>query len=130
MTHYLMSDRATVRLGENDILNDTDCSVIAGVVVCAPPAVDVGVEETVSHPDFSMEGSNRLQNDIALVRLDRRVKFTGEAGQGRAGQGQLRPPGDKVSKWLCLCTMNNHEKFDPAVVGSNPSSRRMFSFLW
>ncbi|KAK3909569.1 Melanization protease 1 [Frankliniella fusca] len=66
----------TVRLGENDVATEIDCSIISGTEVCAPPVVDVDVEEVVSHPDFSLQGTNRLQNDVALVRLARRVQFT------------------------------------------------------
>ncbi|XP_052128845.1 phenoloxidase-activating enzyme 1-like isoform X2 [Frankliniella occidentalis] len=66
----------TVRLGENDIRTEIDCSIISGTEVCAPPAIDVGVDEVISHPDFSLQGVNRLQNDVALVRLERRVMFT------------------------------------------------------
>lgn len=66
-----------MRLGEHDILNDTDCSIISGTEVCAPKAIDVGVEEAISHPDFSLQGPNRLQNDVALIRLERAVPFSG-----------------------------------------------------
>lgn len=64
-----------VRLGESDSQETEDCSVISGARVCAPPVVDVDVEKVIRHADFS---TNTLMNDIALVRLARPVRFTGQ----------------------------------------------------
>ncbi|KAE8741045.1 Serine Protease [Frankliniella occidentalis] len=63
----------TVRLGEHDLTSDLDCNCIGGGDICAPPVVDVDVEEAVAHPEY-VSGGRR--NDIALVRLARPVALT------------------------------------------------------
>ncbi|XP_040583177.1 CLIP domain-containing serine protease B4 isoform X1 [Lepeophtheirus salmonis] len=55
----------TVRLGEYDLTKARDCS--GGI--CAPEAQNFGVEEVVTHPNYT--GHPNLLNDIALIRLDK-----------------------------------------------------------
>lgn len=63
----------SVRLGELDTSQLTDCSFTSGERLCAPPVVDVTIERIVKHKNY---GENRLQNDIALLRLVEPVAFT------------------------------------------------------
>ncbi|KAE8748694.1 hypothetical protein FOCC_FOCC004497 [Frankliniella occidentalis] len=70
--------QVTVRLGEHDARTEVDCSILGNTSVCAPPAVDVRVEEVISHPEYVKSTRRRdgLWNDIALLRLARPVEFT------------------------------------------------------
>nr|QXF31018.1 trypsin family serine protease [Frankliniella occidentalis] len=72
------SPPVTVRLGEHDARTEVDCSILGNTSVCAPPAVDVRVEEVISHPEYVKSTRRRdgLWNDIALLRLARPVEFT------------------------------------------------------
>lgn len=63
----------SIRLGEYDTTKDIDCIVLDGEEICADPPVDVPVEEKVAHPEYSEKS---MQNDIALLRLDRVVERT------------------------------------------------------
>ncbi|XP_047004981.1 CLIP domain-containing serine protease 2-like [Schistocerca americana] len=56
-----------VRLGEWDQRTDVDCYG----EICAPPAEDYGIEEVIPHPDFRPQATSNVDNDIALLRLDR-----------------------------------------------------------
>lgn len=69
---------SSVRLGEHDTESDVDCSVLFGKKVCADPVVDVDIEEIVPHPDYEPDTRKRtgLWNDVALLRLSRRVTMT------------------------------------------------------
>ncbi|XP_072938597.1 phenoloxidase-activating enzyme 1-like [Epargyreus clarus] len=62
---------ASVRLGEWDIQNDLDC--VNGT--CADPVQEYAVQSSYPHPGFSDRHKNR-QDDISLVRLAQRVRFT------------------------------------------------------
>lgn len=62
----------SVRLGELDLRNKTDCIYEGDDVECAPPPEDVEVEHVIIHDEFS---SGHLKNDIALVRLKRKIEF-------------------------------------------------------
>lgn len=58
----------SVRLGENDLTTDEDCTILDGESDCAPPAQDIPIdaERSVFHSNHS----NRYKkNDIALLRL-------------------------------------------------------------
>jgi hypothetical protein len=43
-----------------------------GEEVCAEPYVDFDVEETISHPSYSL---SHLQNDIGLLRIKGMANF-------------------------------------------------------
>lgn len=64
--------RVSVRLGDWNITSRNDCYAEND---CADSPDDVDVEEEVVHPYFSLSTGN---NDIALLRLTRRVQFTGK----------------------------------------------------
>ncbi|CAG9821117.1 unnamed protein product [Phaedon cochleariae] len=66
-----------VRLGEYDTESDIDCkdNGLTMARQCAPPPVDVPVEERIAHEQYDPYNSNQY-NDIALLRLSRDVKFT------------------------------------------------------
>nr|2OLG_A Chain A, Pro-phenoloxidase activating enzyme-I [Holotrichia diomphalia] len=63
-----------VRLGEWNTATDPDC--YGAVRVCVPDKpIDLGIEETIQHPDY-VDGSKDRYHDIALIRLNRQVEFT------------------------------------------------------
>ncbi|XP_076762225.1 serine protease ea-like isoform X1 [Xylocopa sonorina] len=66
-----------IRLGEHDLSTERDCDKDEeGIeIICAERYQDIGIESTHVHPEFS---NKKLQNDIALIRLD--------------GDADLRPP--------------------------------------
>ncbi len=64
--------RSSVRLGEWDTSTDEDCD--RGD--CSDPAVDVAVEEVITHESYN-PNSKAQENDIALLRLSRSVAYTG-----------------------------------------------------
>ena len=57
------------------ISTDPDCEIIDGRKVCADSYLDVGVEEIIKHPKYNVGKS--LVNDIALIRLNQTIVFTG-----------------------------------------------------
>ncbi|XP_075163339.1 ovochymase-like [Haematobia irritans] len=59
----------TIRLGEHRISTATDCITFGSEETCAPPVVDVEIEEFILHPDY-----HGIYNDIALIRLKRKVE--------------------------------------------------------
>lgn len=69
--------RVSVRLGEFKTDTVYDCLETGSVKSCADPAIDVPVEETIVHENYSPQDPNQ-RNDIALLRLSRNVQFTGK----------------------------------------------------
>ncbi|CAG9862801.1 unnamed protein product [Phyllotreta striolata] len=68
---------SSVRLGEYNTETDSDCvSLQNGKQRCAPPPVNVLVEEAIAHEQYNPYDVNQY-NDIALLRLAREVKYTG-----------------------------------------------------
>lgn len=68
--------RGVVRFGELNLESAIDCESAEGEEkVCADPPVDVPVDITVPHENYN---SKTLENDIALVKLRRKVTFTGK----------------------------------------------------
>ncbi|XP_004523132.1 melanization protease 1 [Ceratitis capitata] len=61
-----------VRLGEHDLSEQEDCVNLNSRRICSPPVEDIDVEKTIPHPDFN---NARKTNDVALVKLNRSVKF-------------------------------------------------------
>uniref|UniRef100_A0A1A9VFY2 CLIP domain-containing serine protease n=1 Tax=Glossina austeni TaxID=7395 RepID=A0A1A9VFY2_GLOAU len=61
-----------VRLGEHDLSKDFDCEQRGTKEFCAPPVEDFGVERIIVHPKYTVRSTS---NDVALVRLDRKVEF-------------------------------------------------------
>lgn len=64
--------RSGVRLGEYDIDSDIDCTTEDGEEVCAETHVDFDIEESISHPRYSL---SHLQNDIGLIRIKGTANF-------------------------------------------------------
>lgn len=52
---------------------DCDDSLI-NEVVCAPPPIDIAIEETILHEKYS-PNSNNQHNDIALLRMRQKVTY-------------------------------------------------------
>ena len=69
-----------VRLGEHTFNSSKDCEV--GIepnqTICSDPAVNVKVHSVIYHPDFK-ENQSHYMNDIALIRLNHTVNFTGKS---------------------------------------------------
>ncbi|XP_052844557.1 spaetzle-processing enzyme-like [Drosophila gunungcola] len=67
----------SVRLGEHDITTNPDCTIqINGRKTCAPPHLEIDVENIIVHPAFG--STSKFQNDIALLRLEMPVRYTKE----------------------------------------------------
>lgn len=64
-----------VRLGEWNLLTGEDCESQDGRRVCAPNSLDVAIEEVLVHENYQPLSRNQ-QNDIALIRLVRKIQFT------------------------------------------------------
>lgn len=65
-----------VRLGEWNQLTSPDCDyAINSKPLCAPPAIDARIARKIIHENFVPFDSN-LGNDIAILKLERSVKFT------------------------------------------------------
>lgn len=64
-----------VRLGEWDTTTNPDCEEEANERVCNDKHVDVPVTEVIVHENY-LPDSRHQQHDIALLRLDRQIKFT------------------------------------------------------
>ncbi|XP_039967127.1 serine protease easter-like [Bactrocera tryoni] len=63
-----------VRFGEWDISYKRDCEKFSSrKSVCAPMYMDIVVDVIITHPGYNKK---TLQNDIALLRLIRKVEFT------------------------------------------------------
>ncbi|KAL1512801.1 hypothetical protein ABEB36_002328 [Hypothenemus hampei] len=66
----------SVRLGEYNTDTEEDCVKVGpSQTHCAPPAVDVAVEQNIPHKDYDPHDLNQY-NDIALLRLIRNVQFS------------------------------------------------------
>ena len=68
-----------VRLGEHTIGNKTDCHIDekTNQKTCADPPVDINVTKILLHQEYiKMRTGLQLEHDIALLRLERPVKFT------------------------------------------------------
>ncbi|XP_068082095.1 CLIP domain-containing serine protease B4 [Anabrus simplex] len=66
---------ASVRLGEHNLDEETDCDV--ETKVCAPEPLNIDVEEGVPHPQYKgAVNKSDQKNDIALIRLKRPVSFS------------------------------------------------------
>uniref|UniRef100_A0A1A9W7B6 CLIP domain-containing serine protease n=1 Tax=Glossina brevipalpis TaxID=37001 RepID=A0A1A9W7B6_9MUSC len=61
-----------VRLGEHDLSKNVDCEERGDKVFCAPPVEDFGIKNILIHPKYSLRSRS---NDIALLKLDRKVEF-------------------------------------------------------
>ncbi|KAI8131004.1 Serine protease easter, partial [Lucilia cuprina] len=65
---------SNIRLGEWDLSTNPDCiKTLTGKTKCADPYLNVGIEEIIIHSNYS---AAKYRNDIALIRLDRYIKFT------------------------------------------------------
>jgi hypothetical protein len=63
----------SVRIGEWHLGNETDCS-IKNSTFCAPPPIDINVEEINVPGDYIKKFSSKY-HDIALLRLATKVEF-------------------------------------------------------
>lgn len=72
--------RVNVRLGEYDTRSDPDCDEYlhqAYNCCCAPPALNFGVKEVIIHENYNYNDRTRY-HDIALIKMDRDVEYTGK----------------------------------------------------
>ncbi|XP_017059006.1 serine protease grass-like [Drosophila ficusphila] len=63
-------DDLRVRLGEQDLNTELDCTNFDYKRVCAPPVEEFTIEEWIIHENFDRSSG---WNDIALIRLNRRA---------------------------------------------------------
>jgi hypothetical protein len=63
----------SARIGEWNLKNEKDCN-IDDPDYCAPPPIDIKVVNIKVHPDYIKNHSSQ-HHDIALLRLQRKVKF-------------------------------------------------------
>ena len=61
-------------MGEWNLLTGEDCETQNGRKVCAPNALDVPIEDVQIHESYQPLSRNQ-HNDIALIRLVRKVPF-------------------------------------------------------
>ena len=69
-----------VRLGEHTFNSSKDCEV--GIetnrTICSDPPINITVHSVTYHPDFKNNQSHDM-NDIALIRLNEKINFTGKS---------------------------------------------------
>ena len=67
-----------VRLGEQTFNQTKDCTVEKELnkTTCADPPQDIKVSKILIHSRFAYR-HDHLVNDIALIRLKQKIKFTG-----------------------------------------------------
>ena len=67
-----------VRLGEQTFNQTKDCMVGKedNKKLCADPPQDIDVEKIFIHPRYKQKDAH-LVNDIALIRLSKKIHFTG-----------------------------------------------------
>lgn len=66
--------RIGVRLGEWRLSTQRDCLGQKGLEECSDPPLDLGIEKSTAHPYYSRKTRD---HDIAIIRLERNVQFTG-----------------------------------------------------
>ncbi|XP_016949730.1 spaetzle-processing enzyme-like [Drosophila biarmipes] len=67
-----------VRLGEHDTTSNPDCiTLMSGRMKCAPPHLEINVEQAVKHEHYFVTGGKHY-NDIALLRLQFPVRYTNQ----------------------------------------------------
>ena len=73
MIHPVLFYRTKIRLGEHEISNPgTDCDIRGN---CNAGSQDFDIEKVIIHPEYN--SPNTFQNDIAIVKLDRKVSLNG-----------------------------------------------------
>lgn len=65
--------RKSVLLGEMDANTEMDCELQQNFQVCNPPTQSFGIEQAITHPQYS---PTSVQNDIGLIRLNRDADFS------------------------------------------------------
>lgn len=63
-----------MRLGESDLATAIDCE--GDYLDCADPAQDISIANITIHEGFKYNAFNVPENDIALIRLARSVRFS------------------------------------------------------
>uniref|UniRef100_A0A182VQ04 Peptidase S1 domain-containing protein n=1 Tax=Anopheles minimus TaxID=112268 RepID=A0A182VQ04_9DIPT len=65
----------SVRLGDWNLQTDPDCSTAAGDNECTSPVQDIAIEKITVPSNYTGTGSPAVKQDIALLRLARKVEF-------------------------------------------------------
>jgi secreted trypsin-like serine protease len=63
-----------VRVGELDLETGSDCEEISSVYYCGFPAIDIEIERTFIHEQYSSYQSGS-PNDIAIIKLKQAIEF-------------------------------------------------------
>uniref|UniRef100_A0A182KCE2 CLIP domain-containing serine protease n=1 Tax=Anopheles christyi TaxID=43041 RepID=A0A182KCE2_9DIPT len=66
----------SVRAGEWNLQTDPDCDAGAGDTICASPVQDIAIEKITVPSNYTGIGSPAVKQDLALVRLTRKVEFS------------------------------------------------------
>lgn len=69
-----------VRIGEFKLSSDPDCEVFKGETICNPKAQDMKIHKNWTHPSYSHATK---KNDIALLRVQNRIKFNNDQSINR-----------------------------------------------
>ncbi|KAL7644135.1 UNVERIFIED_CONTAM: hypothetical protein RMT77_004959 [Armadillidium vulgare] len=64
---------SVIHLGDYDLATERDCQQTRLGPRCSKPHIVVGIEETISHPDYNLRGT--ASDDIALIRLNTTLNF-------------------------------------------------------
>jgi hypothetical protein len=69
--------RVSLKLGEYDLESEEDCSLNNRTVRCPDTPRDYAPSDFVLHSGFNHRDKTLFKNDIALIRLQTRVDFSG-----------------------------------------------------
>lgn len=67
--------RKFVRVGELNLQTKVDCEHFETETLCGDPYVDIPVRRAIIHEKYQRK---TLKNDIALIHLAEKIKFTGK----------------------------------------------------
>ena len=67
------------RFGEWDMTTEIDCVEYGDGTppFCIDNILDIGIEKRIAHPLYGNETLPSFQNDIALLRMEKEIPFTG-----------------------------------------------------
>lgn len=62
-------------MGEWNLTSERDCEIVGGEEDCSEPVQDIPADKIITHEKYDPSSKNKF-NDIALIRLARKVQYT------------------------------------------------------